>query len=328
MPAIVFLEVDPEDEDRVRSRFPGCAVLRATGGEGLPAPCKEAEIVACFITSKFGKSQLQECPKLKLLCTRSVGYDHIDLGECQRRGITVCNVPDYGSHVIAEHVFALLLSATRHIREADERVESGEFDYHGLRGMSLKGKTIGVVGTGKIGVKVCQIAHGFGMEILAFDKCRTLMLEDLLGVRYVPLEDLLSKSDVVTLHVPATAETRHMINGDAIRHMKNGVVLINTARGDLIDTPALVEGIKGGKFSHVLLDVLEHEKNFEENEELIQFKNVVTTPHIAFYAEESMQRMYEDCFQSIDQFLHGETPAHVVKVERVVCDMPGLKMHS
>lgn len=326
MPAIVFLDVDSEDRVRVEERYPGCRVFSEgiTDGEAAKASAG-AEIISCFIYSKFGRSELDVCKRLKLLCARSVGTDHIDLQECERRGITVCNVPDYGSHVIAEHVFALLLSATRHIREADERVESGEFDYHGLRGMSLKGKTIGVIGTGKIGRKVCRIADGFGMKVLAFDQCRNLELVDLFNVRYIPIGELLSESDIITLHLPATKDTHHMIDGKAIATMKNGVVLINTARGELIDTAALVLGLKKGKFSHVLLDVLEHEKNFKGNEELIKFPNVVTTPHIAFYADESMQRMYEDCFDSIDQFLQGKTPEHVVGPEREVCDLPGLK---
>lgn len=326
MPAIVFLDVDAEDRIRVGERCPGSQVFSKGTDDGKAArACAGAEIISCFIYSRFGKNELNKCKNLKLLCTRSVGTDHIDLEECRKRGIMVCNVPDYGSHVIAEHVFALLLSATRHIREADERVERGEFDYRGLRGMALKGKTIGVIGTGKIGRKVCRIADGFGIKVLAFDQCRNLELIDLFNVQYVPIGELLSESDIITLHLPATKDTHHMIDQGAIARMKDGVVLVNTARGELIDTAALVAGIKKGKFSHVLLDVLEHEKNFGENEELIKFPNVVTTPHIAFYADESMQRMYEDCFDSIDQFLQGKTPEHVVEPERVVCDLPGLK---
>lgn len=326
MTTLAFLEVDAEDGARVRESFPDAFL---TGDnmqqEGVAEAVRDAEVISCFIYSKFGKRELDALPNLKLLCTRSVGYDHIDLAECRKRNITVCNVPDYGSHVIAEHVFALLLSATRHIAEADARVESGNFDYHGLRGMSLKGKTIGVAGTGKIGRRVCKIAHGFGMRILAFDKCRTLELEERLGVAYVDFDALLSGSDVLTLHLPANDATGHMLNADTMARMKDGAVLINTARGSLIDTNALVHAVKKGKFSHVLLDVLEHEKNFEENRELISLPQVLVTPHIAFFADESMRRMFEETFTSIDHYRSGSIPSHAVEPVRVVCDLDGLK---
>ncbi len=323
---ITFLEVDTEDQAAVKKRFPDVHISEMNiQSPGIAEELKDTEIISCFIYSKFTKKELDALPKLKLLCTRSVGYDHIDLAECEKRKIVVCNVPDYGSHVIAEHVFALLLSATRHISEAEARVESGNFDYHGLRGMALKGKTIGVVGTGKIGRRVCGIAHGFGMRILAFDTCRTLELEELLHVKYVDLETILKESDVLTLHLPVTDDTKHMINTESIKTLKDGAVLINTARGALIDTNALVTAIKAGKFSHVLLDVLEHEKNFEENKELIGFPNVVVTPHIAFFADESMRRMYEDSFESIEQFLAGGVPVHKAEQMHVVCDLEGLK---
>jgi phosphoglycerate dehydrogenase-like enzyme len=204
-------------------------------------------------------------------------------------------------------------------------VERGEFDYHGLRGITLRGKTIGIVGTGKIGRKVAQIAHGFGMKILAVDKCRTMELVELLEVRYVELPQLLAESDIITLHAPATEETQHMINAASLRSMQDGVILVNTARGELIDSAALVNALKSKKVRFALLDVLEHERNFELNKELIGHPNVITTPHIAFYAEESMRNMYDDCFASIRQFRAKKIPEHIVKTQHVVCDMPGVK---
>jgi len=323
MSVISFLEVDTEDVSRVEKKYPDAAIASDTLQNGSVDP--KTEILCCFIYSKIGKKDIEALPHLKLIVTRSVGFDHIDLETCAKKGITVCNVPDYGSHVIAEHVFALLLSASRHISEADKRVEEGNFDYRGLRGMALKGKTIGVIGTGKIGRKVCKIAHGFGMNILAFDMCRTLELEDLLDVKYLPLNQVLAESDVITLHLPATKDTEHVINAESIATMRDGVTLINTARGTLIDTKALTEGLNKDKFSYVLLDVLEHEKNFEENKKLIAHPNVVTTPHIAFFADDSMKAMYDDCFESIDQFMNGETPTHVAQTPNVVCDLDGLK---
>jgi D-lactate dehydrogenase len=322
MTSITFLEVDKEDRASVLKKFPKATVAEsAVQDAALVEACKDADIISCFIHTNFTKDVIAKLPKLKLLCTRSVGYDHIDTDACKARGIVVCNVPDYGSHVIAEHVFALLLSTLRHIPEGDARVESGAFDYHGLRGMALRGKTIGIVGTGKIGRRVAEIAHGFGMNIVATDQCRTLELIDTTGLKYVTLDELLAQSDIVTLHVPETKETKHMLGKSAFAKMKDGVILVNTARGSLIESAALLHALKNGKVQYALLDVLEHEQNFEENRELVSQPNVVTTPHIAFYADDSMRNMYIDAFRSIDQWMNGEEPEHVIHPLTVVCDV-------
>lgn len=313
-PVVVFLEVDGEDAPLVKKRFPNAEIIEEAPREkDLIEACREAEIVSCFIYTDFSVDVIGRLPRLRLLVSRSVGYDHIDLEACAKRGIVVCNVPDYGSHVIAEHVFALLLSALRHIPEGDRQVEGGIFDYHGLRGMALRGKTIGIVGTGKIGRKVAQIAHGFGMTILASDTRQNAEIADLLGVKYIALDELFSRSDMITLHAPETAETRHMIGTRALGLMKDGVILVNTARGALIDSNALLNALKSGKVGYALLDVLEHERNFEENKELIAHPRVVTTPHVAFYADDSMRNMYLDSFQSIEQWMRGEEPEHAIR---------------
>jgi len=326
MAPVTFLEVDAEDRPVVRARFPDAAIVEGIlSGKELVVACKDAQAVSCFINTHFTKDIVTHLPDLKLLCTRSVGYDHIDVDACRERGITVCNVPDYGSHVVAEHVFALLLSTLRHIPEGNEKVGGGTFDYHGLRGMALRGKTIGIVGTGKIGRRVAEIAHGFGMKILATDQCRTLELIERFGVTYVTLDQLLRRSDIITLHVPDTKETQHMINAAAFAVMRKGAILVNTARGSLIDSKALLDGLKRGTLAYALLDVLEHERNFEENKALVTHPHVVTTPHIAFYADDSMRAMYVDSFESIDQWSRGETPLHVVQPATVVCDLPPIR---
>lgn len=308
---MTFLEVDPEDRALVLGRCPDVRIVEgAPEGTALVAACRESDIVCCFIYTRFTADVLAQLPQLSLLCTRSVGTDHIDLDACRTRGITVCSVPDYGSHVIAEHVFALLLSALRHVAEGDRKVEGGTFDYHGLRGIALRGKTIGIVGTGKIGRCVARIAHGFGMSILATDPRESPEIKEEFSVSYVPLEELLAASDIITLHVPATEESRHMISAAAFAQMKNGVVLVNTARGSLIDSAALLAALRSGKVEYALLDVLEHEQNFAENRELIAHPHVVTTPHIGFYADDAMRNMYLDAFQSIGEWLQGKTPAH------------------
>lgn len=329
MVSTVFLEVDPEDAHLVASRFPDAFVHGGIlSGDALVTACKDATIVSCFIHTQFSKDIINKLPKLKFLSTRSVGFDHIDTDACATRGITVCNVPDYGSHVIAEHVFALILSTLRHIPEADKKVEGGTFDYHGLRGMALRGKTIGIVGTGKIGRNVAKIAHGFGMKILAVDRCRILELEESCAMRYVALPELLSQSDIITLHIPESKETRHLIDAKAFASMKVGAILVNTARGSLIDSAAMLKALQSGTLAYALLDVLEHERNFEENKELIGHPRVVTTPHIAFYADDSMRNMYLDAFESIAQWERGETPAHVISKPTVVCDLPAVAKPS
>lgn len=328
MPRVLFLEVDSEDRVLVEQKFPDAGIQEdVVNGKELIEICRDAEVISCFIHTRFTKEIIRSLPRLKLIVTRSVGYDHIDKDVCKESGITVCNVPDYGSHVIAEHVFALLLSTLRHISEGDQKVEGGTFDYHGLRGMALRGKTIGIVGTGKIGRKVAEIAHGFGMDILAVDQCQTKELVDQLGLRYVSLPDLLANSDVITLHVPDTKETEHMINASAFAQMKNGVVLVNTARGSLIDSSALLSALNDGKVKYALLDVLEHEQNFTQNKELINHPKVVVTPHIAFYADDSMRNMYIDAFKSIDEWLAGKIPEHVIHPLTIVCDLPRTSGH-
>lgn len=326
MPSILFLDTEPEDRSFVAEEFPD-----ATFGDGsltdeaLIALCKDAEVISCFIHTQFTRDIIARLPRLKLLCTRSVGFDHIDTAACEERGITVCNVPDYGSHVIAEHVFALLLSTLRHIPEGDERVSSGEFDYRGLRGVALKNKTIGILGTGKIGRAVARIAFGFGMNILAVDQCRTMELQEFFGVKYVTFDEMIAGSDIITLHVPALPSTNHLLSDAVFAKMKDGVILVNTARGSLIDSQALFRALQSGKVSRALLDVLEHEMNFEENAALTSHPNVVATPHIAFYADDSMRKMFTETFQSIHEWQAGAVPQHKVMPPRLVCDMPPLK---
>lgn len=311
---IVFLGTDPEDQPVVSARYPNAVFFPAElRDDALVEACAGAQIISTFINTPFPLTVLEKLPDLRLLCTRSVGYDHIDVDWCAAHDVTVCNVPDYGSHVIAEHVFALLLGTMRHIVEGNRRVREGIFDYRGLRGMALQGKTLGVVGTGRIGRKVVKIAHGFGMKILAVDVFKVQELVDEFDMRYVELPELLAESDVITLHTPSLPETKHMINDETIAQMKPGVVLVNTARGSLVDTDALMRGIDRGIIRYALLDVLEHEANVGQDGMLIHHPKVVTTPHIAFYADDSVKTMYLDCFASIDEWLAGTPPARAVK---------------
>lgn len=250
-----------------------------------------------------------------MIVTRSVGYDHIDLEVCKKRDIRVCHVPDYGSHVIAEHVFALLLSTVRCVREGDENVERCEFGLHGIaRGIALKNKTIGIIGTGKIGHHVAKIAGcGFGMKVLAYDVQPDPELMKTCSVEYAEtLEEIWKRADIISLHVPMLPSTKHMINKDTLAQMKDRVIIVNTARGGLIETKAFVDAVKSGKVAYAALDVLEHEENIAEDMALIDLPQVITTPHIAFYADDAVESLYDQSFDEIEAFSAGKEAIHPV----------------
>ena len=313
---IFFLEVETEDKDLISKKFPQAKIIHKVLSEKeIIKQCHEAEILCTFIYSKISNKVIESLPRLKLIVTRSVGYDHIDLQAAKKRGIIVCNVPDYGSHVIAEHVFALLLSGLRHIEEGDNRTERyKKFIFSGLRGMALKGKTLGIVGTGKIGKNVARIASlGFLMNVIACDPYpdENAAMEN--HFKYVNFRKILKESDIISLHCPLLPTTKHLINKKNISMMKNGVVIVNTSRGDVIKTEDLVKAIKSKKIAYAFLDVLEHENNLKSNKELIDLPNVITTPHIAFYADDSMKKMYADSFSIIKSFLNKKEIKNQIK---------------
>lgn len=311
---IYFFEVEDQDKEKVLSEFPDAKIFKEPFSDKVIDKCKDAEILCGMIYSEFKGENLEKLPNLKMIATRTVGYDHIDLKWADEKDIPVCNVPDYGSHVIAEHVFALLLASIRNVLEGEAKTEKEEFSWKGLRGIALKGKTLGVVGTGKIGMHVCRIASlGFLMNVIAYDKYPDTDRAMDYHFTYVDsLEDIWEKSDIISLHVPFFPETKHMINKETIAKMKDNVVLINTARGGLINTPDLIQAIKDGKFLDVALDVLEHEDNIKENDELIHLPGVIITPHIAFYADDSMSKMFSEAIASIKRFVDEEKLVHQV----------------
>ncbi len=314
--SIVFLDIDPDDAPLVTDRLPDAVTLPHQEEAALIAACKNAAVISAFNVTPFPRSVLEQLPDLRLLCTRSVGYDHIDLEACAERGITVTHVPDYGAHVIAEHAFALLLSAIRHVPEGHARVLRGNFDFHGLRGIALRNKTMGIIGTGKIGRMTAEIAHGFGMKILAHDLHPAQDLIDRLGARYVALSELYAASDVISLHAPSLSDTIQMINHRSLAQMKKGVILINTARGNLIDSSDLLDALNERRVQYAVLDVFEHEGQIDKDAALIRHPRTIVTPHIAFYADESVHAMIEDACASIGQWEKGEQPAHAVELKR------------
>jgi len=312
---ITFLEVEKEDENKVKDKFPEAEIFNnILSEEEIIKNCQETEILSVFIYSKITKKVFENLPKLKQIATRSVGYDHIDLKTAKEKGVVICNVPDYGAHAIAEHVFALLLSGIRRISEGEERVEKEfDFDFKGLRGVTLKGKTLGIIGTGKIGKNVARIASlGFLMDVVAYDPFPDENVARENHFKYVELDEVWKNSDIISLHCPLLEETKHLVNQETIGKMKDEVIIINTSRGGVIKTSDLLKGLSSGKISYAVLDVLEHEKNIKNNKKLLEMPNVVITPHVAFYADDSMNKMYEDAFQSIERFLKKEKLIHQV----------------
>ncbi len=310
-----FFEVKDDEREFVRKKYPEAIISSDVFSEKNKEKVKDAEILCVMVHSDLSAKNLSSLKNLKLIITRSTGYDHIDLAYCREHNILVSHVPDYGSYVIAEHVFALLLSSVRKILEGEKKTAEHIFKEDGLRGMALKGKTIGIIGLGKIGAHVARIAsRGFLMRVIAYDLHPREDLARDYGFHYLEtLDELYRESDIITLHLPLLPSTRHLINQESIAKMKDGVVLINTSRGGIIQTFDLVEAIKAGKFSHVALDVVEHEDNITEVSELLDLPNVIITPHIAYYTRESVEKMYAISSEIIDSFLrNGEVPSQYI----------------
>jgi D-lactate dehydrogenase len=284
------------------------------------------EILVVFIDSKITEEIMEHLPNLRYITTMSTGFDHIDVAAAQKRGIVVSNLPAYGENTVAEHTFALILGLTRKLFDSVKRVKEGRYDFSGLRGTDLKGKTLGVVGTGHIGAHVARIAKGFEMNVLAYDVKKNQKLAKKIGFEYVSLNSLLKKSNIITLHLPLFPATYHLINKKNIKLFKTGSFLINTARGGLVEPEALLEGLKTGKLAGVGLDVLEDEhllQNFEEvmrcsnnkcklrtsliNNLLIDHPKVIITPHNAFNSTEALERIITVTVENIKNFIAGLT---------------------
>lgn len=301
---ILFFEVNPREEKHLSSLGKSVDFSQKALSFENAHLYSDAEVVCGMVHSDFSASVLDQIPGLKMIALRSVGYNNVDLAYCREHDIVVTHVPDYGSHAIAEHVFALLLSTLRNIELANQNVQNDIFDEEGLQGETLAGKTIGIIGTGKIGLHVCRIASlGFQMKVVAFDKYPNQDLAKKYNFEYVDLENLYSRADVISLHVPLFPETEHLINKNSLMKMKDGVVLVNTSRGKLICTEDLVVAIKSQKVRYALLDVLEHEGNLIESRGLISLPNTVVTPHIAYYTHETVENMYAGAIDSINRFI-------------------------
>lgn len=286
---------------------------------------------ACIFVNDQADAAVLETLKqqgTRLLALRCAGFNNVDLEAAQHREITVVRVPAYSPYAVAEHTVALLLALNRKIHRAYNRTREGNFALDGLLGFDVHGRTVGIVGTGKIGAVVAKILHGFGCRLLAFDPVKNPDCERL-GVRYTSLEEIFAAADIVTLHSPLTPDTHHLIDAQALERMKPGVVLINTSRGALIDSRAVIDGLKSGKIGYIGLDVYEEEGDlfFEDLSgqviqddvfaRLVTFPNVLITGHQAFFTQEALQRIAETTLQNIAEYEKGMPCKNQVTLEKV-----------
>ena len=271
----------------------------------IVAAASDADVLC--MRDQFGRvtpEVLGRLPVLKLIVTRSAGYDHIDLAEAKRRGIPVCNVPDYGAHMIAELAFGLLLAVSRNIvrghnRYAQERV----FSDQGLQGIELYGKTLGVIGTGRIGLHTIRLAKAFGMQVVAHDIFENEAAAKELSFCYESLEGVLARSHAICLHVSLNEATHQLINAERLAQMKRGAILINTSRGAVVDTNALIASLRSGHLAGAGLDVLEDEHHrYHDFSDL----NVVVTPHLGWYTDGAVDCILKMALEDIAAYQRGK----------------------
>ena len=324
---IVFFEAEGWEEPALRTAFPNDELVLSKeklSEEKIPART-DFDVISVFVGSQVTDKVLAAFPNLKFLTTRSVGFDHVDTKAAAARGIAVAYVPGYGDNTVAEWAFGLLLNLTRNMYHAIEQVKmAGSFSFDGLRGVDIKGKTMGIVGTGRIGKEAIKIAKGFGMNVIAYDPFPDAATATTLGFSYATLDELLATADMISIHCPLTDATRHLLNRDNMMKMKPGVFLVNTARGGIVETDGLVAALEAGIIRGAALDVIEeeretkdeldfltHEHHIEdfrtvvENHMLMKMPNVLITPHNAFNSQEALERILATTIENIQGFATG-----------------------
>ncbi len=290
---------------------------------GAPAVC-------AFVNDRLDAPVLQalHAAGTRLVALRSAGFNHVDLAAAAALGLAVGRVPEYSPHAVAEHTAALVLTLNRKIHRAHARVREGNFALDGLLGFDLHGRTVGIVGTGKIGRCFARIMVGFGCRVLAFDP-QPHPEALAMGVQYVPLAELLAGSDIISLHCPLTPQTHHLIDAAALALMKPGAMLVNTSRGAVVDTPALIVALKSGALGSLGLDVYEEEADLFFRDlsseairddvfaRLLTFPNVVVTGHQAFFTEDALRAIAQITLGNVDTFAATGRPQHAVSVEKL-----------
>ncbi|WP_029898890.1 2-hydroxyacid dehydrogenase [Desulfohalovibrio reitneri] len=289
------------------------------------------EGVCCFVNDRLDADILQTLHGggTRLVALRCAGFNNVDLTKAGELGMTVMRVPDYSPHAVAEHTVGLVLALDRKIHRSFNRVREKNFSLEGLLGFDLHGKTVGVIGTGKIGTVMCRIMRGFGCSVLAHSRSERDDVKDM-GVGYVPLKDLLSRSDIVSLHLPLTPKTHHLVDEKALSGMKRGAMLVNTSRGKLVDTEAAIEALKSGSLGGMAIDVYEEESDIFYQDlsgkvidddlltRLLIMPNVIVTGHQAFFTEEAMESISRITLQNISDFEAGkaEDSGNTVSAEK------------
>lgn len=333
---VSFFELEKWEEKYLADRLPKNIQLNFSSKTlklGDIKKIKNTNILVSFIYSQITKEVINALPKLEYITTMSTGYDHVDLSECKKRNIKVSNVPFYGENTVAEHTFALIFALARRLPESIEKVYKGSFSPEGLRGFDLKDKTIGIVGLGHIGEHVAKIANGLDMKIIASDPKQNKKVAKKYNIKFTNLNDLLKSSDIISLHAPYNEKTHYLINKANIKLIKNGAYLINTARGGIIDTEALIWALKNNVLAGAGLDVLEEECFIKEEKELlskpfqkkcdlrkvlqghwlIQDPRVIVTPHNAFNSNEALERILDTTVDNIQAFLSSKYINRVIK---------------
>lgn len=336
---IAFFGLEKADQDYFLQSFGGAEFVFF--GENLDEnnieKVKDVEALCIFVDSEINKNIIDALPNLKFIATRSTGFNNIDCEYAKTKGIKISNVPTYGAHTVAEFTFGLILNLSRNVSKANNYIkESFDFNFFPMmEGFDLTGKTLGVIGTGKIGKNVVKIAKGFGMNVIAYDLFPNLTFAKENDFTYKNLPEVLIESDIVTLHTPYNKENHHLINKENISMMKKGVYFINTARGELVDTDALVWGLQEKIIAGAGLDVLEGEHELKEEVEifhspakmkslrledykmlledhvLMNMPNVIITPHIAFYTKEAVEEILKVTVLNIKGFISG-SPVNLV----------------
>ncbi len=288
------------------------------------------EAICVFVNDVVDAKVVQGLADREVRCValRCAGFNNVDIRRAHELGITVVRVPAYSPHAVAEHALGMMLALNRRYHRAFNRIREQNFSLEGLLGFDVHGKTVGVIGTGKIGRVFCELVRGFGCRILAHDKYPDEELRDA-GVEYVELEPLYQASDIISLHCPLTHETYHMIDENAIRTTKEGVMILNTSRGALVDTGAVIDGLKSGHIGYLGLDVYEEEGDlfFEDlSDQVIQddtfvrlqtFPNVLITAHQAFFTREAINSIAEVTLGNISEVAAGEEPSNLVSPDMV-----------
>ncbi|MBI2449025.1 hydroxyacid dehydrogenase [Candidatus Pacearchaeota archaeon] len=333
---IAFFEIEDWEKEIISNSFKKYKLLlfKEPLNNKNVKQIKDIEVLVVFIYSSITKEIIDNLPALKFIVTMSTGYDHIDVRHCNKKRIKIANVPRYGENTVAEHTFALILALSRRLYPSIKRThEQHSFETsHDLKGFELKGKTLGIIGCGNIGKHVARIGVGFEMNVIVFDRHSEKELAKSIGFGYVNFDTLLKQSDIITLHIPYNKETHHLFNENTINKMKKGAIIINTSRGGIIDTHALVKGLKNKKISAAGLDVLEDECEIKEEKAvlshiykkscniqtlledhiLIKMDNVIITPHNAFNSNETLHRILDTTLENITSFIKRK-PINIIK---------------